>query len=106
MKEGVFSLSIRTKHFFGGDNGQASVGAAAPLMPMPAAAPVYAPPAPVAAAAPPSSAPSKKEAAPADDESNYLAVKSPMVGTFYRSSSPDKAVYVKIGDMIGRGSRY
>ncbi|WP_020536099.1 acetyl-CoA carboxylase biotin carboxyl carrier protein [Lewinella cohaerens] len=103
MKEGEFSLSVRTKHFVAGESSQASAGTSAPLMPMPAATPTYAPPAPVAAAAPSAPAPSKKEEAPVDDESNYLAVKSPMVGTFYRSPSPDKPIYVKIGDTIASG---
>lgn len=31
---------------------------------------------------------------------NYVEVKSPMVGTFYRSPSPDKPVFVKVGDVI------
>jgi acetyl-CoA carboxylase biotin carboxyl carrier protein len=40
-----------------------------------------------------------KEEAPKADV-KYIEVKSPMVGTFYRSSSPDKPVYVKVGDTI------
>lgn len=36
-------------------------------------------------------------------EVNYLEVKSPMVGTFYRSPSPDKPPYVKVGDAIKPG---
>jgi acetyl-CoA carboxylase biotin carboxyl carrier protein len=40
-----------------------------------------------------------KEEAP-KAEVKYIEVKSPMVGTFYRSSSPDKPVYVKVGDTI------
>ena len=35
---------------------------------------------------------------------NLLEVKSPIVGTFYRSSSPDKPVYVKPGDTIEVGA--
>jgi acetyl-CoA carboxylase biotin carboxyl carrier protein len=41
--------------------------------------------------------------AEADDTSNLLEVKSPIVGTFYRSSSPDKDVYAKVGDIIEKG---
>jgi acetyl-CoA carboxylase biotin carboxyl carrier protein len=33
-------------------------------------------------------------------DKNYVTVKSPMIGTFYRSSSPDKPSYVKVGDSI------
>ncbi len=35
--------------------------------------------------------------------SNQLVVKSPMIGTFYRSPSPDKDPYVKVGDQIETG---
>ncbi len=36
-------------------------------------------------------------------EENYKVIKSPMVGTFYASSSPDKEPYVKVGDKISKG---
>ncbi|WMX13973.1 MULTISPECIES: acetyl-CoA carboxylase biotin carboxyl carrier protein [unclassified Aureispira] len=43
-----------------------------------------------------------KESAPAAEESNnYIEIKSPMVGTFYRSASPEKPAFVKVGDSIG-----
>jgi acetyl-CoA carboxylase biotin carboxyl carrier protein len=64
---------------------------------IPAAAPVAAAPAPVAAA--PAAA-----AAPAVSESdNYITIKSPMIGTFYRSASPDKPSFVNVGDEIKVG---
>lgn len=34
----------------------------------------------------------------------FLEIKSPMVGTFYRSASPDKPPYIKVGDKISKGS--
>jgi acetyl-CoA carboxylase biotin carboxyl carrier protein len=34
-------------------------------------------------------------------DGNYLEIKSPMVGTFYRSASPEKPPFVKVGDVIG-----
>ena len=37
------------------------------------------------------------------DESKYITVKSPMIGTFYRSSSPDKPLFVNVGDEITTG---
>lgn len=37
------------------------------------------------------------------DESKYVAIKSPMIGTFYRSSSPDKPPFVNVGDEITPG---
>jgi len=37
------------------------------------------------------------------DESKYVTIKSPMIGTFYRSSSPDKPAFVNVGDEIAAG---
>lgn len=59
-------------------------------------------PAQAAAAAPPLT-PTVAAAAAAADTSNYITVKSPMIGTFYRSSSPDKSVFVNVGDEITAG---
>ena len=39
----------------------------------------------------------------ADDESKYLIIKSPMIGTFYRSAGPDKPLFVNVGDEVGAG---
>lgn len=36
-------------------------------------------------------------------DSKYITIKSPMIGTFYRSSSPDKPPFVNIGDEIASG---
>lgn len=58
-------------------------------------------PAPVAEVAP---AASEAPAAPAeDDDSKYVTVKSPIIGTFYRKPSPDKPSFVEVGDTIGSG---
>lgn len=38
-----------------------------------------------------------------NDESKYVTIKSPMIGTFYRSSSPDKPPFVNVGDDIAAG---
>ena len=54
------------------------------------------------AAAPVAAAP--VAAAPAaDDNSKYITVKSPIIGTFYRKPSPDKAPFVEVGTAIGKG---
>ncbi len=37
------------------------------------------------------------------DESRYIMVKSPMIGTFYRTPGPDKEAFVKVGDDIQKG---
>jgi len=44
-------------------------------------------------------------AAPAAEApaSNLIAIKSPMIGTFYRSSSPDKPLFVNVGDEVKVG---
>ena len=41
-----------------------------------------------------------KDSSPSD---NYLTVKSPIIGTFYRKPSPDKDVFVNVGDTIIEG---
>jgi acetyl-CoA carboxylase biotin carboxyl carrier protein len=35
-----------------------------------------------------------------EDDSKYIAIKSPMIGTFYRKSSPDKPNFVNVGDDV------
>ena len=37
------------------------------------------------------------------DESKYLTIKSPMIGTFYRSAGPDKPPFINVGDEITAG---
>ncbi|HEX5137405.1 MAG TPA: acetyl-CoA carboxylase biotin carboxyl carrier protein [Planctomycetota bacterium] len=67
----------------------------------PAAAPAApAPAAPAAAAAP--EAPSAP--APAAPKENLLTIKAPMVGTFYRSPSPDSDPYVEVGRRVTQES--
>lgn len=67
------------------------------------AAPPQAAPAPAApVASEPAPAAPAKEAAPAE-ESNYITVKSPIIGTFYRKPSPDKPSFVEVGDSISTG---
>jgi len=70
---------------------------AAPVQQVYAAAPVA--PAPAATSAP-AAAPAA-EAAPAEPTGH--AVKSPMVGTFYRSPTPGADSFVKIGDTVKEG---
>ena len=63
---------------------------------------VHAAPAPAQAI--PAAAPAQAAAPIVADESNYITVKSPMIGTFYRSSSPDKPSFANVGDEISAGS--
>lgn len=70
-----------------------------------AALPAAAAPQPIAPAAAPTVAVETKAASTpeAEDTSKYITIKSPMIGTFYRSSSPDKPSFVNVGDEIGIG---
>jgi acetyl-CoA carboxylase biotin carboxyl carrier protein len=69
--------------------------------------PVSAAPAPQAiapAAAPAAPAAPAPAATPtASDDSKYIAIKAPMIGTFYRSSSPESPVFVNVGDEVKKG---
>jgi acetyl-CoA carboxylase biotin carboxyl carrier protein len=71
------------------------VYAAAPAQPAPVA------PAPVAAVSSTPAQPSVEAAAPVVD--NAKIIRSPMVGTFYRSSSPDAAPFAEVGMNINVG---
>ncbi len=64
-------------------------------MPIAAAAPVAAP-AP-AVAAPAAAAPA------ATEDSKYITIKSPIIGTFYRKPAPDKPLFVEVGQTIAEG---
>lgn len=39
----------------------------------------------------------------ADDNSKYITIKSPIIGTFYRKPSPDKPMFVEVGSSISKG---
>jgi acetyl-CoA carboxylase biotin carboxyl carrier protein len=56
-----------------------------------------------APAAQPAAVTNAAPVAEADDTSKYITVKSPMIGTFYRSASPDKPSFVNVGDEISVG---
>lgn len=110
MRDGEFELSIRTKHYEKAKQAAAGHAAAQPaaIVPMP---PVQQP---FAAAAPsqPAPAPQNQSALPQDEanpaaeqtDKDLLAIRSPMVGTFYRSPAPDKGPYLKVGDTVEVGS--
>ncbi|GAA0713431.1 acetyl-CoA carboxylase biotin carboxyl carrier protein [Aquimarina litoralis] len=38
-----------------------------------------------------------------DDDSKYVTIKSPIIGTFYRKPSPDKPTFVEVGDSVKEG---
>ncbi len=69
------------------------------------AAPMMAAPIAVAPAlASTSAAPASTETNTADD-SKYITIKSPMIGTFYRTPGPDKDAFVNVGDTIQSGDK-
>ncbi|HHM21208.1 MAG TPA: acetyl-CoA carboxylase biotin carboxyl carrier protein [Bacteroidetes bacterium] len=103
MKDGDFELSIKTDRYK--DTKTTKVISAQVPAPLPVAPPAAAPPpTPPAAEAPAKAAkesPAKEEEK--EDASKYLEIKSPMVGTFYRSPSPEKPPYVEVGKTIHKG---
>ncbi|GAA4420413.1 acetyl-CoA carboxylase biotin carboxyl carrier protein [Nibrella viscosa] len=91
-------LKISVKRYgLGAPAGQQQASAPATMpAPVQQSAPQQSAPAPAAPAAAP--APEKKA-----DTSNYITIKSPMIGTFYRSSGPDSASFVELGDEVKPG---
>ena len=103
LKDGEFELTIRTDKYAKASNLKPMLQSQQPVM---AAAPI-APVAQVAAAGAGSDSAggSKDEGQQSGEaESDLLEVRSPIVGTFYRSPSPDKGPYVKVGDSVEAGS--
>ncbi len=73
---------------------QIPLGSAVPSHPVAQAVPaVPATPAPVAA----------KEETATEDDSKYITIKSPIIGTLYRKPSPDKPTFVEVGDTVKEG---
>lgn len=58
---------------------------------------------PAAPAAPAAAAPVAATPAPESEDSKYITVKSPIIGTFYRKPSPDKPLFVEVGQNIAEG---
>ena len=87
-----FKITIRSQET-AKEEKQIIVQAAAPAVPAVPAAPI---------AAAPAAVPVVPVAVEAED-SKYVTVKSPMIGTFYRSPGPDKDMFVNVGDTIGNG---
>lgn len=48
-------------------------------------------------------APAAPQVPAADDNSKYITIKSPIIGTLYRKPSPDKAPFVEVGSSISKG---
>jgi acetyl-CoA carboxylase biotin carboxyl carrier protein len=72
-----------------------------------ASTPVHQAPVAISAAAPLISAAESKVAeapAPIASDANYKTIKSPMIGTFYRSSGPNEEAFINVGDAINEGT--
>ena len=55
------------------------------------------------AIAPVASTPAASTPAASDENSKYVTIKSPIIGTFYRKPSPDKPMFVEVGSSIAKG---
>ena len=103
-KQGETEFSVRTKYY--------SRSRGYEMMPSMPPMPVshQMPQSPQSTTSAPSSTKSTSESenggngAPAVAKDNLVEIRSPIVGTFYRSPSPDKPVYVKPGDTIEVGT--
>jgi len=94
IERGDFRIRLRTAE---GMPAGAVIASPAPMqMSAPAAAPA---PAQVSSTPTPPAA----AAAPVEAPSDYHTIKSPMVGTLYRRPSPDKELFVKVGDKVVPG---
>ncbi|MBS1663585.1 MAG: acetyl-CoA carboxylase biotin carboxyl carrier protein [Bacteroidetes bacterium] len=97
IEEKGFKLTIKQKE----EPVQQVIAAPMHAQPMAAlAAPPVAPAAQAPAAAAAADKPAKAAEAPAG---NTVTIKSPMIGTFYRSASPDKPAFASVGDEIAPG---
>jgi len=106
-REGEIAFSVRTKFYSKSRSGGESNPSYVPITPA----------APMAPVVNVSSAPAAETKSTTDTETengggassgapkeNLVEIRSPIVGTFYRSSSPEKGPYVKPGDKIEVGS--
>ena len=100
---GITELSIEKKEFKITIKKESAQGAPVYVQSAPVAATI--PAAPAVAPAPATVAADSGSSATsnAGDESKYITVKSPMIGTFYRSSGPDKDAFVSVGHDIAPG---
>ena len=93
MEQGEFKITIKTETNAGNYVVQQPMAVA-----MPQTAPLAAPVAEAVTAVTPAATVTAE-----DENSNYITIKSPMIGTFYRRPSPDKDLFVNVGDSIATG---
>ena len=99
LQRGENRLRLRragtAQEFVVGPDSMSTQAAGAAPVPVSTAAPAAAPQAPAAAAAPQPKSP--------DADSSHVLVKSPIVGTYYESPSPDAPSFVRVGDSVEPG---
>lgn len=99
LRDGDFEISVRTKEYARAKGGMAPV--ATPVVSM---TPVAIPAVTEATSKPATtSTPMEEKSAKEETGANLLEIKSPIVGTFYRSPAPDKGPFVKVGDTVNAG---
>lgn len=100
-KAGVSEVKYKTKDFEINIKTPLAGSEAVSYVPQPVA---YQAPAAAPVAAPTATAPATEtKTESTSDDSKYITIKSPMIGTFYRKPSPDKDVFVNVGsEEIGR----
>jgi acetyl-CoA carboxylase biotin carboxyl carrier protein len=96
-----FKLTIKTPPYK--RNGQPEVQLVQAVQPAQMPQTVAVAPVAPAAPAPQPPVPAPKAEVAAADTSNYDEIKSPMIGTFYRSASPEKPPFVSVGDEVKKG---
>jgi acetyl-CoA carboxylase biotin carboxyl carrier protein len=100
-KSNLDEVNIETEHFkISAKKNTGKVMVEALPAPVMMAAPVQPASAPVPQAAAPAAAAVPAAPAAAESSSKLVEIKSPMIGTFYRSSSPESPVFVNVGDEV------
>lgn len=100
IEQDKFKISIkRESKSAEGHAGEGNYMPGVPVMPQMVPVAQAAPPAPQQ----PAAAPAKEKPASEEPTENQVVIKSPMIGTFYRSPGPDKPSFVNIGDDVAPG---
>ena len=105
-KSGVSEVELQDKDFKiiiktgNGKHKQETVVVQAPMVHTPVAQVIQQP---VVQPQPQTETKSPEKKPSSSDESKYITIKSPMIGTFYRQSGPDKPVFANVGDEIKAG---
>ena len=96
-KAGVSEVKYKTKDFEINIKTPLAGSEAVSYVPQPVA---YQAPAAAPIAAPAAAPATETNGESTSDDSKYITIKSPMIGTFYRKPSPDKDVFVNVGSEV------